>query len=273
MKISIITVCKNSENTIKETILSVVNQSYDNIEYIIIDGCSEDNTLTEIYKFKDNIALIQSESDDGIYDAMNKGIDLATGDYLFFLNADDRFLHNKVIEHAVNSFSSLLPEIVYGDMLYLDSNSGSVTFKRQNKFNKIYVYKNMPCQPTVFYKKNVFDKYGKFRTDYKIVSDFEWMVNAIIKKNVSLQYIGVILTLFSSGGISSGKYDLLHDQERACVYNAYFSKYELMTFSFVSRYLRTLTTVPFVSVLFNLFFNFNLRNVYIHMKECQSRKA
>jgi glycosyltransferase involved in cell wall biosynthesis len=265
MKISIITACRNSDRTIKETIASVVNQSYKDIEYIIIDGKSEDNTLKVIDEFRGRISIIVSEKDGGVYDAMNKGIALATGDYLFFLNADDRFLHNKVVEQAVKAFSPTHPDVVYGDILYLNSEFGSVSLKRQNKINKIYMYKNMPCQPTVFYNKAVFKKCGKFRTDYKIVSDYAWMLNAIIKKNISLQYIGVALTLFSSGGMSSDRYDILHNQERTRVRNEYFSKYELMSFAFISRYLRTLTTIPFVSNVLNLFIRFNLKNNYIDL--------
>src|SRR6266567_553351 len=256
VKITIITVCKNSENTIRETVSSVVVQTYDNIEYIIIDARSEDATLKIIDEYRERIAVVISDSDEGIYDAMNKGIDLATGDYLFFLNSDDKFLHNRVIELAVNAFSPTYPEIIYGDMLYLDINSGAASLKKQNKINKIYVYKNTPDQPTVFYKKKVFEKCGKFRTDYKIVSDFEWMLNAILKKNISLQYIGVALTLFSSGGVSSERFNTIHDTERARVYSEYFSRYELITYAFISRYLRTLTTIPFISSLLNLFLRF-----------------
>ncbi len=262
MKISVITVCKNSGSTIEGTIRSVIGQSHPDIEYIIIDGKSEDSTLGIIEKYRDQIDVVISESDSGIYDAMNRGIDIASGDYLFFLNSDDRFLHDKVVDLAVKAFSPKYPEVIYGDMIFLNVNSGSVSIRLQNKINKIYVYKNSPSQPTVFYKRNVFDKCGRFKTEYSIVSDFEWMLNAILRKNVSLQYINVALTLFSSGGVSSSRRNEIHDIERSRVYSEYFSQYELTVFPFISRYLRSLTTIPFISSLLNMFLNFELKNEY-----------
>lgn len=258
MKISVITVCYNSEKTIEDTVFSVVSQTYPDIEYIIIDGNSSDHTLDIIRKYGDKISKVISEKDSGIYDAMNKGIKNATGDYLFFLNSDDKFLHDKVVELAVNRIPESKPEIVYGDMYMLNRESGNISLKKQNKFNKVYVFKNTPWQPTVFFKREVFDRCGNFRTDYRIVSDFDWMLNAILRHKASCHYIGIPITMFSSEGISSDKHNQIHDKERKHVYGEYFTPFENRAYSIISKRFRSLTTIPVISDIMNVFFKFKL---------------
>lgn len=264
MKFSIITVCKNAENTIENTILSVINQSYRDFEYIIVDGVSTDKTLETVGKYRDSIAKIISEPDSGLYDAMNKGISAAIGEYLFFLNADDIFLDDKILEKVYLRAKTYKPELIYGDQVFVDTQTGSVSTRKHNKFNKIYLLKNTPCQPATFYKKDVFSKYGNFNTDFKLVSDHEWFLRAFLQKDfscapVSSRYLGFAITAFSSGGLStSDNHTQKLDEERNRMFEMYFSSSERAKLEFASKYLRCLTTFPVVKDVLNPFFGYKL---------------
>ena len=261
MKFSIITVCKDSEKTLENAILSVINQTYNNFEYIIIDGLSTDNTLNIIEKYRDKISQVISESDDGLYDAMNKGIKLATGDYLFFLNSDDQFLHNDILELVARNYNigSCYPELLYGDIAVLNKQTGKLSIQKHNKLNKIYLLKNTPCQPGTFYKKDTFDKYGYFDTNYKIVSDHEWFLRVFLKHNISAKYLGFPVNIFNIGGISTNKNrEEKLIAERNNMLNKYFTKFERTSYEFISKNCRSLTTTPVISGLLNLVFKFKL---------------
>jgi len=263
MLISIITVCHNSATTIRDTLASVATQTYANIEYIIIDGGSTDDTLQILKEYPDAITKSLSESDHGIYDAMNKGIERATGEYILFLNSDDILLHDRVIEDAAKAISTKHPDIVFGDMAIFNPTSGVTERKRQRNLTRIHVFKNMPCQPSVLYSRSVFSKCGLFNTAYRIVSDFDWMTNAILRHTVSLQYIGIALIRFRTGGISSNSDSTVHVRERMAVYQEYFSPSELVLYLFISKYFRTLTILPIVSDILNCFVKIKLKNTII----------
>ena len=286
MKFSIITVCKDSEKTLENSILSVINQTYKNFEYIIIDGLSTDNTLNIIEKYRDKISQVVSEPDDGLYDAMNKGIKLATGDYLFFLNSDDQFLHNDVLKlvagchceqsEGIARFSKIMrllrrcdatprndsnidAELLYGDIAVLNKKTGKLSIQKHNKFNKIYLLKNTPCQPGTFYKKDTFDKYGGFDTNYKIVSDHEWFLNVFLKHDIKAKYLGFPVNIFNIGGISTNKNrEEKLIIERNNMLDKYFTKFERASCEFISKNCRSLTTTPVISDLLNLIFKFKL---------------
>lgn len=261
MLISIITVCRNSATTIRDTLSSVAAQTYRNIECIVIDGGSNDLTLQIVAEYPETVTQLLSENDHGIYDAMNKGIARATGEYLLFLNSDDILLHDRVIEEAVKTISTRHPDIVFGDMVIYNPTSGSTEYKRQQKLTRIHVFKNMPCQPSVLYRRSVFAMCGMFNTAFRIVSDFDWMTNAILRHDVSLQYISMALIRFSAGGVSSVPNSTVHDRERLAVYQEYFSPAEIKQYPFISKYFRTLTTLPIVSDLLNCFVKIKLRNM------------
>ena len=236
MKISVITVCRNAEKTIENTILSVINQTYDNIEYIIIDGVSTDNTLNIIDKYKNKISYFCSEADSGIYEAMNKGVKVSTGDYLFFLNADDTFLHENIIKLVAHKLTQTKAELVYGDLMFLNKETGKGYIKKQNKLNKIYLLKNTPCQPSLFFKRSVFDKCGLFNENYKIVSDYEWILKAFLEDNVSSKYISIPITIFNTGGISTNnKYYQILSQEQTEMLNKFFTPFERNFYSIISK--------------------------------------
>ena len=173
-KISVITVVYNGEKFLEETIKSVINQTYENIEYIIIDGGSTDGTLDIIKKYEDKITYWISESDKGIYDAMNKGIDLVTGDWINFMNAGDSFFDNEIIEFLFKD--NEYPDI---DFLYGDLNIKYENFQKMKKTLSLeYFWKGMPFSHQSVFIDSTFHKANKYNLEYKIASDFNFFYNA-----------------------------------------------------------------------------------------------
>lgn len=183
MKISVITVCYNAEKVIKQTMQSVLNQSYTDIEYIIIDGASTDTTVELIRKYaKDKRIRYISEPDNGIYDAMNKGIRLATGDYLEFLNAGDEFIDGNVIKSVVQKIEENKADVMYGDIIYEypDKTTSIRVYKQFCASLFYYLLGDCINHQAIFAKKECFEKHI-FNTEYRICADREWMIR--IKKD------------------------------------------------------------------------------------------
>ncbi len=206
MKISIITVCFNSEKTIRDTIESVLSQSYPDVEYIIIDGLSKDNTMSIVSEYDDKISKIISESDKGIYDAMNKGVRLATGDVIGFINSDDLLNSEDCIECIVKRFVESDADIVYGDKVYVASNNIS----KQLRYWKagVFVRNNykkgwMTPHLSTYIKKDLYVKYGDFRSDFKIAADYELMFRFIYKHKVKVCYLPKVIAKMRVGGVSN----------------------------------------------------------------------
>lgn len=206
MKISIITVCYNSEATIENAINSVLSQDYPNIEYIVVDGKSSDKTLDVISKYKDKIAKIISEKDDGIYFALNKGIALATGDVIGVLHSDDFYPNEKIISRVATEFKMKNTDSVYGDLQYVKQNDTSKVFRhwkageyREGIFKKGW----MPPHPTFFVKKSVYEKHGVFNTQLKLSADYELMLRFLQKNKISVSYIPDVLVKMRVGGKSN----------------------------------------------------------------------
>ena len=206
MKVSIITISYNSAETIEDTIKSVVGQDYPNIEYIIIDGASKDETLSIIGKYKDKIAKVVSEKDKGIYDAMNKGVENATGDIIGILNSDDYYYDESVISEVVQLFENEKTDGLYADLVYVDRADSDKVIRywksgeyQPGKFLKGW----MPPHPTFFVKKEVYEKFGLYSTDLRSAADYEFMLRVIHKHNISLSYMPRILTKMRVGGMSN----------------------------------------------------------------------
>lgn len=206
MKVSIITISYNSAETIEDTIKSVVSQDYPNIEYIIIDGASKDETLTIVGQYKDKIAKVISEKDKGIYDAMNKGVDHATGDIIGILNSDDYYYDESVISEVVRLFEQEQKDGLYADLVYVDRADPD----RVIRYWKSGSYKDgkflrgwMPPHPTFFVKREVYEKYGLYSTDLRSAADYEFMLRVIHKHKISLSYMPRILTKMRVGGMSN----------------------------------------------------------------------
>ncbi|MCB9364229.1 MAG: glycosyltransferase [Flavobacteriales bacterium] len=205
-KVSIITVCYNSSKTIEDTIQSVVNQTYDNIEYIVIDGVSTDNTLEIINKYKSQITTIICEKDNGIYDAINKGIDLATGDIIANLNSDDFYIDNNVIADVVATFEKEKTDTLYGDLYYVDAvdTNKIVRYWKSKKYKEGLFLKGwMPPHPTFFVKKEVYQKFGLFDLQFKSAADYEIMLRFIHRFKASIAYLPRVVVKMRVGGVSN----------------------------------------------------------------------
>jgi glycosyltransferase len=206
MKVSIVTVTYNSAETIEDTIKSVLNQDYNNIEYIIIDGVSKDNTLEIVNKYKDKIALIVSEKDKGIYDAIAKGIDKATGEVVVALNSDDMYASNDVISKVVELFKSSHADAVYGDLNYVDRNDTTKTIRKwkSGNYKKGHFLKGwMPPHPTFFVKKYCYAKYGSFNLSLRSAADYELMLRFIHKYEIKVAYLPKLIVNMRTGGQSN----------------------------------------------------------------------
>ena len=204
MKISIITVCYNSEETISDTIQSVLSQDYKDVEYIIVDGKSTDRTLEIIQSIKSRIKLI-SEKDRGIYDAMNKGINIASGDVIGILNADDVYKNSQVLTAVMDAFKANV-SIVYGDIEYVKYNDLSKVMRkwkagvfRLGKFKWGW----MPPHPGFFIKKSCYESFGLFNLNLSTSADYELMLRMLEVHHLSCNYISKIITSMRVGGASN----------------------------------------------------------------------
>mgnify|MGYP001049076334 CR=1 FL=1 len=205
-KISIITVAFNSESTIKDTIESVLAQDYNNIEYIIIDGGSSDGTLDIIKKYKSQIHYFISEPDTGIYDAMNKGIRVATGDIIGILNSDDFYPNNFIISNVAKSFIQEECDAVYGDLVYVNSkDTNKIERYWQSGSYSTSKIKNgwMLPHPTFFVKRSLYTRFGLYNTDLKKAADYQMILNLLYKHNIVVYYIPMILVKMRMGGTSN----------------------------------------------------------------------
>lgn len=205
MKISIITATYNSAATVRDTLQCVAVQQYDDIEHIIVDGISKDNTLAIIQEFP-HVAKVVSEKDRGIYDAMNKGVQLCTGDVIGILNSDDFYCNNEVLAKVMAAFNDPSVEAVYGDLQYVhpvDTQKVVRTWKA-GKFKKKYFYFGwMPPHPTFFVKREVYERAGLFNISLRSAADYELMLRMLVKHNVQVRYIPEILVKMRAGGMSN----------------------------------------------------------------------
>ena len=210
MKISLITITYNSEKTLADTIQSVLNQTYSDIEYIIVDGASNDKTVSIIKQYEaqfDGRMRWISEKDKGLYDAMNKGIRMAIGDVVGILNSDDFFTSIDVLEKISEAFiqDSQL-DAVYGDVHFVNpSNLNKCVRYYSSKIFKRHLMKLgfMPAHPSFYIRKECFDKYGLYKTDYKIAADFEFLLRVIYKGKIKTQYLPIDMVTMRMGGAST----------------------------------------------------------------------
>ncbi len=207
MKISIITVTFNSESTIRDTIESVLSQDYDNIEYIIVDGYSNDNTLNIIKEYENHIDIIISELDTGIYDAMNKGIALTNGDIIGFLNSDDIFYDSTVVTKIANCFiENPRIDIFYANLVYVDRNNPN-KITRFNISTKYYINFfnecNAPPHPTFYVKKIACHENLFFNLNYKIASDYDLMFRLLKVYKLNSYYLDNFIIRMRIGGVSN----------------------------------------------------------------------
>lgn len=238
-KLSIITVCFNSEKTIESSLRSVIGQDYQTIEYIVIDGASTDSTMQIIEKYKAQIDVLISEKDNGIYEAMNKGIKNSTGDYIIFLNADDYYLHHTSILTAMEQINHKYDptiDVYYGDVLMFNPSSGQGKIWQSGQINNFLLYRSSIAHPITIYGKASFEKAGMFDTSYRIVGDYEWLVRAYKKHGLKFKHIDYLFAQFNEGGISANENS--NEQvaaERQQVINMYYKPSEIKYFKIRNR--------------------------------------
>lgn len=212
MKISIITVTYNSARTLSRAMRSVCRQTYKDIEYIIIDGESADSTMNIVKDFASHYPFIRyiSEPDSGIYDAINKGIRMATGDVIGILNSDDELYSPDILAHIISQMQFTRADILYGDLLYcrydaFEHNPPRVIrhWKSEPFQPKTLTKGWMPAHPTVYCRREVFDKVGLYRTDFRISADYEFILRAFSDPSLKKEYLNEIFVRMEVGGISN----------------------------------------------------------------------
>ena len=204
LKISIVTVTFNAESTIERCIQSVISQSFKNLEYIIIDGNSNDKTVEIINTYKKHLQFFVSEPDKGIYDAMNKGIKAATGDVVGILNADDFFTSENILNAVSEAFIRQNFDIVYGDLDYINSREKVIRRWRSGKyFPGMFNWGWMPPHPAFYCKRALFDKLGYYSLEYGTAADYELMVRFMHKNELSAFYLNEVMVKMTVGGASN----------------------------------------------------------------------
>lgn len=206
MKVSIITITYNSEATLADTIESVVKQTYPDIEYIIVDGGSSDRTLSIVESYGNNISKVVSEKDHGLYDALNKGIAMATGDVIGIIHSDDFYTANDVIARIANAISESGADAAYADLYYVDKNDTNTIFRKWKSGSyKHGMFLNgwMPPHPTFFAKKECYEKFGSFNLSLVSAADYELMLRFIHKHRIKLAYLPEFIIKMRVGGKSN----------------------------------------------------------------------
>ena len=204
LKLSLVTVVYNAQDTIRQCIQSVISQNYPHLEYIIIDGGSTDNTLAIIQEYREHIHVLVSEPDKGIYDAMNKGIRLATGDIVGMLNADDHFADDHVLQSVAGLFAQRDTEIVYGDMDIIDQHQRTIRKWRSGEYNRnSFKLGFMPPHPTFYCRRNLFDQFGFYSPDHGSAADYELMLRLMYRHQVKSYHLKQVMINMRIGGVSS----------------------------------------------------------------------
>lgn len=231
MKVSIVTVCFNSGKTIRDTIESVLSQTHSDLEYIIVDGASTDDTLGIVAQYRSRISRVISEPDEGLYDAMNKGVRVATGDVIGILNSDDVYQNDRAIEDVAHCFAGNPGcDVVYGDVVFVrpDALDKTVRFYSSAHFKPWKLrFGWMPPHPATFIRRSAYARIGPYSTSYRIAADYEWFVRALLKLELRSARIDQVLIRMRTGGTSAAnlRNSLLLNREivRACRENGIYT--------------------------------------------------
>lgn len=225
MKVSIITVTYNSAATLQDTLESVKRQDYPNIEHILVDGASKDGTVSIIRSYP-HVEKYVSEKDSGLYDAINKGILMSTGDVIGILNSDDFFPHEKVISNMVKVFKQQDADAVFGDIAFVrpENLRRVVRHYSSKKFHpRKFKYGYMPAHPSFYVKRKFYEKYGMYKLDYKIAADYELLMRFMHSNHLKYAYNPEVMVYMRTGGVSNknvlSRYTLNKEIIRACKEN------------------------------------------------------
>ena len=239
MKISIITATYNSGKTVTDTLESVLHQSYNDFEYLIIDGASKDDTMTIVKeyepRFEGRLRYI-SEPDNGLYDAMNKGINMATGDVVGILNSDDFYTSDDALQVIADAFSNNDIDATYGDIHFVNDSdlTKMVRYYSSSVFRRSLMrYGMMPAHPSFYCKRDVYERYGSFDTSYRVAADFENLLRLIFVNRIKTQYIPKDFVTMRTGGMSTAglgsRTQIMHDHLRAMKQNGVYSNVFLLS--------------------------------------------
>jgi glycosyltransferase involved in cell wall biosynthesis len=241
MRISIITVTYNSAATLQHTLESVNNQDYPDIEHVLVDGGSTDETVSIIQSYP-HVAQWVSEKDRGLYDAINKGIQMATGDVIGILNSDDFFPGNHIVTQIANSFEQNNVSAVYGDIAFVKPGKLEkiVRLYSSRKFTpRRFGYGYMPAHPSFYVRKSCYDSLGLYKLDYKIAADYELLMRFIFKNGISYAYIPEILVYMRTGGVSNknllSRYTLNKEIIKACKENGVNTNMALLSLKYLNK--------------------------------------
>lgn len=214
MKISVITVCYNAKATIERTLQSVTQQSYPNKEFVVIDGGSTDGTLEILKKYADQIDVLVSEPDKGIYDAMNKGIAKASGDYLIFINADDYFYDEFALERVAQAPHA---DFIFGDQ-YDEEDGSRELAQNLDALDVYHMFRGYFAHQSILAKRELFQKYGNFDLSYKICADWDWILRCLVNGATTTR-VGTPIAVFTVGGASgiAGKKGLLSRERKRLI--------------------------------------------------------
>ena len=206
MRISIITATYNSEKTLLDTLLSLKKQTHSDIEYIVVDGATKDNTIELIKSKCTRVSTIICEPDNGIYDALNKGIQAASGDIIGFLHSDDLLAYDDAIADIVKTFESSGCDAVYGDLEYVAKNDTTKRIRlwKSGSFSRLKMKLGwMPPHPSFYMKRDCYSQFGCFSLDYRISADYDSLLRYILKQRISIAYLPKVLVKMRVGGISN----------------------------------------------------------------------
>lgn len=206
MKVTLITVVFNAKATIASCIASVLAQDYPDVEYLVIDGQSTDGTLAILERFRPQLSLLVSEADKGMYDALNKGIALATGDVIGILNADDELADAGVVSAVVNAFHSTGADGVYGNLDYVDAADTSKVIRKwrtKQVSGTAMRFGWMPAHPTLYLKKETFDHFGHYSLVHGSAADYELMLRFIYRHNIDIRFLNKLMVNMRVGGMSN----------------------------------------------------------------------
>lgn len=228
MKFSIITVCRNAAPAIVETLESALHQSDAEKELIVIDGASTDGTVALIESYRNRLAAFISEPDRSIYEAMNKGIDRASGDYLFFLNAGDILAEPDLLTRVQQALHGN-PDLLIGDVWLENPDGSHGQLKRHNQLDKPHFYRGSVTQQAIFYRRDVFERCGKFDENLKIISDHDWLTRGLFLHRLRVRYWPHVICRFRRGGVSTSTDQAVkvrHQEERLQTERAIFAPWE-----------------------------------------------
>ncbi len=206
MKISVITTCYNRERTIARAMDSVLAQNYRDVEYIIVDGASKDSSVEIINGYKGRVSTIVSEKDGGMYEAINKGVRLATGDAIGLIHSDDEFFDANVLEEVAGAFATSGADIVYGNGIFVDEDAPGRTVRNwiSGKYDRDKVRRGwLPLHPTVYVRREVFEKAGLYDEGYRIAADSDWLVRILYEYDFKVFYLDRYIVRMNMGGLST----------------------------------------------------------------------